>query len=103
MVAANAISIAITVFRKTRGMTEIHSMYHAQSRSDLFKGQIEKLEGLAHHTVVNPSFEPFDNETEEMLNDIYGADHPYVESYKYATIGEMPKHLSIYQNPLRNL
>ena len=44
-------------------MTEIHSMYHAQSRSDGLKAQIEKLEGLAHHTVVNPTFEHFDDET----------------------------------------
>src|SRR5690348_13462940 len=69
-------------------MTEIHSMYHAQSRSEKIRLQIEKLEGLAHHTAVNPTFEHFDTETEELLSNIYSADHRYVELYKYATVGE---------------
>lgn len=69
-------------------MTEVNSMYRAQSRSDDLKAQIDKLEGLAHHTVVNPTFDQFDADTEEILITIYGADHKYVESYKYATVGE---------------
>ncbi len=69
-------------------MTEVNSMYHARMRSDDLKAQIDKLEGLAHHTVVNPSFDEFDTETEEILTKIYGADHKYIESYKYATLGE---------------
>jgi len=69
-------------------MAEINSMYHAQTRSDALKSQIEKLEGLAHHTVVNPAFDQFDAETEDLLINIYGAGHRYVESYKYATLGE---------------
>jgi hypothetical protein len=69
-------------------MTEVNSMYHAESRSDGLKAQIDQLEGLAHHTVVNPTFDQFDADTEEMLIKIYGANHRYVESYKYATLGE---------------
>lgn len=69
-------------------MAEINSMYHAQTRSDALKSQIEKLEGLAHHTAVNPTFEQFDTETENLLINIYGTDHRYVEAYKYATVGE---------------
>ena len=69
-------------------MAEVNSMYHAQTRSDALKSQIEKLEGLAHHTVVNPTFDQFDAETEDILITIYGANHRYVESYKYATVGE---------------
>lgn len=69
-------------------MTEVNSMYHAQTRSDVLKSQIEKLEGLAHHTVVNPTFEQFDAETEDLLINIYGANHRCVEAYKYATVGE---------------
>ena len=69
-------------------MTEVNSMYHAESRSDGVKTQIDKLESLAHHTVVNPTFDEFDTETEDMLINIYGANHQYVESYKYATVGE---------------
>jgi hypothetical protein len=69
-------------------MTEVNSMYRSQSRSDDLKAQIDKLEGLAHHTVVNPTFDQFDADTEEILMKIYGANHKYVESYKYATVGE---------------
>ena len=69
-------------------MTEVNSMYHAESRVDGLKAQIHKLEGLAHHTVVNPTFDQFDADTEDMLIKIYGANHQYVESYKFATVGE---------------
>ncbi|MEP7153035.1 MAG: hypothetical protein ABI856_15105 [Nitrospira sp.] len=69
-------------------MAEVNSMYHARLRSDDLKAQIDKLEGLAHHTVVNPTFDQFDAETEDILIKIYGANHKYVESYKYATVGE---------------
>ncbi|HSA85237.1 MAG TPA: hypothetical protein VLE46_03580 [Nitrospira sp.] len=69
-------------------MTEVNSMYHAQTRSDALKAQIAKLEGLAQHTVVNPSVDQFDAETEDLLINIYGADHQYVQAYKYATVGE---------------
>lgn len=69
-------------------MAEVNSMHRARLRSDDLKAQIDKLEGLAHHTVVNPTFEIFDAETEDILIKIYGANHQYVESYKYATLGE---------------
>ena len=69
-------------------MAEVNSMYHARLRSDDLKSQIDKLEGLAHHTVVSPTFDLFDAETEDILIRIYGANHKYVESYKYATLGE---------------
>ena len=51
-------------------MTEVNSMYHAESRGDGLKAQIDKLEGLAHHTVVNPTFDQFDADTEDMLINI---------------------------------
>lgn len=69
-------------------MPDVNSMYHAQTRSDALKAQIEKLEGLAQHAVVNPTFDQFDAETEDLLITIYGADHQYVAAYKYASIGE---------------
>ena len=52
------------------------------------KSQIDKLEDLAHHTAVNPAFDQFDAATEDILINIYGASHQYVESYKHATVGE---------------
>ena len=69
-------------------MGDVNSMYHARLRSDDIQAQIDKLEGLAHHTVVNPTFDMFDAETEDILIKIYGAGHQYIESYKYATLGE---------------
>ena len=69
-------------------MVEINSMYHARLRSDDIKVQINKLEELSHHTVVNPTFDIFDAETEAILVKIYGTSHQYIESYKYATLGE---------------
>ena len=69
-------------------MAEVNSMYSARLRSDDLKAQIDKLEGLAHHTVVNPTFDVFDAETEDILIKIYGANHKYTEAYKYATLGE---------------
>jgi hypothetical protein len=69
-------------------MIQVNSMYHAHSRSDALKAQIDKLEGLAHHTVVIPVFDQFDADTEDILINIYGTNHQYVESYKYATVGE---------------
>ena len=39
------------------------------------KSQIDKLEDLAHHTAVNPAFDQFDAATEDILINIYGANH----------------------------
>ena len=52
-------------------MAEVNSMHHAQSRSDALKSQIDKLEDLAHHTAVNPAFDQFDADTEDILINIY--------------------------------
>jgi len=76
-------------------MTEVNT---TQSRSDGLKAQIEKLEGLAHHSVVNPTFDQFDADTEDMLIKIYGANHQYVESYKYATVGEAEAMVNLPQS-----
>lgn len=76
-------------------MSEVNS---TQSRSDGLKAQIDKLEGLAHHTVVNPAFDLFDADTEDMLIKIYGANHRYVKSYKYATVGEAEAMVNLPQS-----
>ncbi|MCW5799121.1 MAG: hypothetical protein LZF60_250105 [Nitrospira sp.] len=69
-------------------MVEVNSMYQPRMRNDDIKAQIEKLEGMAHVTAVHPIFDAFDEETEAILARIFGSSHPYVESYKYATLGE---------------
>ncbi|TKB83658.1 MAG: hypothetical protein E8D44_07495 [Nitrospira sp.] len=76
-------------------MTEVNS---TQSRSDGLKAQIDKLEGLAHHSAVNPTFDQFDADTEDMLIKIYGANHKYLESYKYATVGEAEAMVNLPQS-----
>lgn len=76
-------------------MSEVNS---TQSRSDGLKAQIDKLEGLAHHSAVNPTFDQFDADTEDMLIKIYGANHKYVESYKYATVGEAEAMVNLPQS-----
>jgi len=76
-------------------MAEINS---TQSRSDGLKAQIDKLEGLAHNSAVNPTFDQFDADTEDMLIKIYGANHKYVESYKYATVGEAEAMVNLPQS-----
>jgi hypothetical protein len=37
---------------------------------------------------VHPTFDAFDEETEAILAKIFGDTHQYIESYKYATLGE---------------
>ena len=69
-------------------MVEVNSMYQPRMRNDDIKAQIDTLEGLAHATAVHPTFDAFDDETEAILTRIFGASHPYVESYKYAILGE---------------
>ncbi len=69
-------------------MVEVNSMYQARMRNDDLKAQIDKLEGMAHLTAVHPTFDAFDEETEAILAKIFGETHQYIESYKYATLGE---------------
>lgn len=69
-------------------MGEVNSINHARLRSDGIKAQIDKLERLAHHIVVSPTFDVFDTETEAILIKIYGANHEYIKLYKYAALGE---------------
>jgi hypothetical protein len=69
-------------------MAEVNSMYQARTRNEDIKAQIDKLEGLAHMTAVHPTFDAFDDETEAILTKIFGDSHPFIESYKYATLGE---------------
>jgi hypothetical protein len=65
-----------------------NSSFMHDSRSDKLKAQIEKLEGLGHRTPVTPTLDAFDEETEALLGKLYGETHPYLEAYKYASLGE---------------
>jgi hypothetical protein len=65
-----------------------NSSYAPHSRSDELKAQIDKLEQLDHRAPVVPLFDEFDAETEALLGKLYGADHAYLEAYKYACLAE---------------
>ncbi len=65
-----------------------NSSYVPHSRTDELKAQINKLEQLDHRAPVVPLFDAFDAETEALLGKLYGADHAYLEAYKYACLAE---------------
>lgn len=69
-------------------MPNTNASFSPKMRSDELKEQIRKLEQLDHRSPVHPSLEVFDAETEALLGRLYGADHKYLEAYKYATVAE---------------
>ena len=69
-------------------MPNTNASFSPKMRSDELKEQIRKLEQLDHRSPVLPSLEVFDAETEALLGRLYGADHKYLEAYKYATVAE---------------
>ena len=69
-------------------MPNTNASFTPESRSSRIKHQLDILTGMDPDPGVNPSFEEFDLETEQILSDLYGKGHKYVESYKYASVGE---------------
>jgi len=69
-------------------MPNTNASFTPESRSSRIKHQLDLLTGLDPDPGVNPGFEGFDLETEQILSDLYGKGHKYVESYKYASVGE---------------
>ncbi len=69
-------------------MPNTNASFTPESRSSRIKQQLDILTGMDPDPGVNPSFEEFDVETEQILSDLYGKGHKYVESYKYASVGE---------------
>jgi len=69
-------------------MPNTNASFTPESRSSRIKHQLDILTGMHPDPGVNPSFEKFDVETEQILSALYGTGHKYVESYKYASVGE---------------
>jgi hypothetical protein len=69
-------------------MPNTNASFTPESRSIRIKHQLDILTGMAPDPGVNPNFEQFDLETEQILSELYGKGHKYVESYKYASVGE---------------
>jgi len=69
-------------------MANINASYSPVKRSDHIRAQIQKLEELGHSCGDAKAWGQFDSETEELLAQTFGATHLYLESYKYASLGE---------------
>lgn len=62
--------------------------FSPQQRADRFRGQRDKIEGLAQAQASPAAWAAFDAEIEQLLRDTYGEVHQYVEAYAYACMGE---------------
>jgi len=69
-------------------MANINASYSQAKRSDHIRARIQKLEEFGHACRDGKAWEGFDSETEDLLAQIFGATHSYLESYKYASLGE---------------
>ena len=69
-------------------MADMKASYSPENRADLIRARIQKLEELGHACRDEKAWNTFDFETEEFLGQIFGAVHPYLESYKYASLAE---------------
>ena len=69
-------------------MANINPTFSPENRSDHFRAQVHKLEELGRAGADQKAWERYDEETEKLLEQTFGASHRYMESYKYATLGE---------------
>lgn len=69
-------------------MANINPTFLPEKRSDHFRERIQKLEELGHAQADEKAWAKFDAETEKLLSQTFGATHAYMETYKYATLGE---------------
>jgi len=69
-------------------MVDINASNSPVKQSDLIRARIQKLEELGHACRDKKAWNTFDSETEQFLLETFGAVNPYLESYKYASLGE---------------
>lgn len=69
-------------------MPNTNASFTPANRGTQIKQQLDQLERMGHGEKTDSGFDRFDRETEEMLAKLYGPSHKYVESYKYASVGE---------------
>lgn len=69
-------------------MPNINPSYSPMQWSEQFRAQRDKLESLAHAQASPAAWSAFDRETEQLLRQVYGETHEYVESYVYACMAE---------------
>ena len=68
--------------------TQLNPSFNAGSRSEAFQNQIRKLEAMTQGQPKATALGDFDDETEQMILNMYGNSHPHLEAYKYAVLGE---------------
>lgn len=69
-------------------MANTNSSFSPEQRADRIRSQIQKLEDLGHGCGDEKAWVKFDSETEQILGQMFGATHSYLESYKYASLAE---------------
>lgn len=69
-------------------MPNTNASFSPENRPEHFRERLHTLEELWHAHGDETAWEKFDAETEKLLIQTYGDSHRYVESYKYAMLGE---------------
>ncbi|MDR4486987.1 MAG: hypothetical protein R3B83_05610 [Nitrospirales bacterium] len=57
-------------------------------RADYVREKLRQLEELRQSHANEKRWETYDTEVENLLAQTFGATHSYIETYKYATLGE---------------
>jgi hypothetical protein len=68
--------------------TPINPTSDQNPRSNALQDQIHKLEELSHRPLDPVALARFDDETEAMIQSLFGPTHEHLETYKYAKLGE---------------
>ena len=69
-------------------LTSINSGSEPNPRADALQAQIHKLEALSHQPLDPTALARFDEETEVLIQSLFGTAHPQLETYKYAELAE---------------
>ncbi len=69
-------------------MPNTNASFSPFTRSDALNERLEALSTIEHHLSVQPELEAFDVKTLAILTRLYGADHQYLQVYRYAVLGE---------------
>lgn len=69
-------------------MPNINASFRPLSRTDRLEQQIKKLDDFMRDPVPSKELNAFDTETEQLLLNLSCQDGKWLESYKYAVLGE---------------
>jgi len=69
-------------------MPNTNASFRPLSRTERLEQQIKKLDGLMHEPTPSMELSAFDTDTEHLLLNLVCQDGKWLESYKYAMLGE---------------